>query len=641
MGLGAFYSAISGLRGHLFSMSVVGNNIANANSTGFKASRVSFCEALVQTLRGASPPRETIGGQNPMQVGLGMAVASVDMNRSQGVLQDTGVVTDLAIDGEGYFVVADGADLFYTRAGSFTVDRNGNLVNKSTGHLVQGWLANAEGEIPSGSPLHSIHLPFDQSIPGRATTEVQVGANLDASGTQSVASLNSAGTTGIGRVSGYAANGAGGQHVITITGANATQSSERGTNLSIPGALTGTETLASLGVTNFADFGLSVDGDAAVLVTGLTGSSTVNDLINAINQLGEPITASMDGGEVRLTRNMHGEGSIYSVATSAGAAGNISRQLFGAGVGATFAADNGTASTLGASSVFTPSGRQPMSAVSLTVLYDEDTGLATGLQGLGGGGLDVAATGGLAAGTAVIDTAETQHRTSMLVYDSLGTTHTLEMTFTRAAQSNLWYWTAAFDGAESITSGGTGTVQFNPDGSLQAWNYDGGVDHLSLVPSDSADPMRIDFGAGTPNGFDGMTQLSSAFTARATGQNGAGSGMLSSISIDQAGVISGHFSNGVLRSLGQVVLARFNNPEGLERVSGGLFRSSTNSGESIVGEAGTTVPGRIASGTLEMSNVDLAEEFVQMIVNQRGFQANARVITTGDEIMTDLINLKR
>ena len=250
MGLGSFYSAISGLRGHLFSMSVVGNNIANANTTGFKSSRVSFREALVQSLRGASPPRDNIGGLNPMQVGLGMEVASVDMNQGQGVLQDTGLVTDLAINGDGYFVVADGADLYYTRAGAFTVDRNGSLVNKGTGHMVQGWLANAEGEIPSGSPLSSIHLPFDQSIPGRATTEVKLGANLDASATRSLATLGTAGSTGIGRVGGYATNGAGGQHQVTVTGANATQSSQRGANRVVPGALTGTETLASLGVTN-------------------------------------------------------------------------------------------------------------------------------------------------------------------------------------------------------------------------------------------------------------------------------------------------------------------------------------------------------------------------------------------------------
>jgi flagellar hook protein FlgE len=563
------------------------------------------------------------------------------MNRSQGVLQDTGVVTDLAINGDGYFVVADGADLYYTRAGAFNVDRNGNLVNKGTGHMVQGWLANADGEIPSGSPLRGINLPFDQSIPGRATTEVNVGANLDASATRSLATLGSAGATGIGRVMGYAANGAGGQHAVAITGANATQSSQRGANLGLPGALTGSETLASLGVTDLTDFTLSVDGGTAMQITGLTASSTVTDLVDTINQLGLPVTASVDGGEVRLMRNKHGDGAVYNVATSAGAAGNISRRIFGASVGGTFRAANGTASTLAATSIFTPTGGQPLGAAGLTVLYDADTGLATGLDGLGGGGITVTANGGLSAGTATIDTAATEHHTSMLVYDSLGTTHTLEMTFTRAAQPNLWYWKASFDGSESITSGGTGTVQFNADGSLQAWNYDAGADHLSLIPSAAADPMRVELGAGTPNAFDGLTQLSSAFTARATGQNGAGSGMLSSISIDQAGVISGHFSNGVLRDLGQIVLARFNNPEGLERVSGSLYRASTNSGESTVGEAGTTVPASISSGTLEMSNVDLAEEFVQMIVNQRGFQANARVITTGDEIMTDLINLKR
>jgi flagellar hook protein FlgE len=642
MGFGSLYSAISGLRGNLFSMNIVGNNIANANTVGYKSDRVTFREALVQTLRGASAPRGNLGGQNPMQLGLGMEVASVDADMKQGALQDTGLVTDMAIDGDGYFVLAKGKDMFYSRAGNFVFDRDGNLTNRGSGEIVQGWLADDTGMIPTGAPLQNINLPFDRAIPGKATTEIKLSANLDASASNSTASLGSAGTTGIGSVVGTATNGAGGSYAVTIGGANATSSTALGANLSLPGTLTGAEKLSALGVTNVADFTVSVDGKAAVPVPGLTTDSTVNDVVNAINDLGIGVTAKIDNGEVRLTRDFHGDGAVYKVTTSVGAAGNISRQLFGAGVGSAFNANSGAASTLTASSVFTPTGSPAQGSTSLDITYDPLSGLATGLSGLGGGGVTIGAgTTGLQAGTATIDTKPTSHLTSVLVYDSLGDPHTLNLTFTRSATLNQWTWKAGLNNGETISGGGSGTVQFNPDGSLQSWSYDAGAQGLTLNPASGANLMSIDLKTGTANGFDGLTQFVSPLTARASSQNGYATGTLSSISIDNAGVISGHFSNGVLQDLGQLVLARFNNPDGLSRVSGSLYQTTTNSGDGIVGAAGVTVPGTITSGALEMSNVDLSEEFVRMIVAQRGFQANARVITTGDEIMTDLINLKR
>jgi len=641
MGFGSFYSAISGLRGHLFSMSVIGNNIANSNTPGYKSNRTTFREALVQTLRGASAPRQNLGGQNALQVGLGTEIGSVDTNRTQGVLQNTGIVTDLAIDGDGYFVVASGADQFYTRAGTFVFDRDGQLVSRGTGHIVQGWLADADGQIPTGAPLSPLQLPLDLRIPGQATTSVSLKANLDAAATESVASLSSAGTTGITFVGGSARNGAGGQHALTVTGQNATASRAAGANLSLPGALTGAESLGSLGVTDPSGFSLRVDGGTAIAVTGLTATSTVSDLVLAINTLGAGIQASIANGEVVLQRAFHGDGSVYNVETSAGAAGNIARQIFGAPVAGTFRVANGTASTLAANNVFTPTGGQPLAPIAVNITYDPVTGLATGLEDLGQGGVTITARDGLAAGTVVIDTKPTDHLTSLLVYDSLGNTHALNVTFTKGVTPNTWTWSAGFDGGETITGGGGGQVVFNSDGSIQSWTYDGGTDAMTLSPGPGTEPMTLRFETGTPAGFDGLTQFASAFTARASSQDGFATGSLSSISIDQSGVIAGHFSNQVLRTLGQIVLARFNNPEGLERVSGGMYQASLNTTDAVIGAAGSTVPSTIQAGALEGSNVDLSEEFVSMIVAQRGFQANARVITTGDQLMADLINLKQ
>jgi flagellar hook protein FlgE len=265
----------------------------------------------------------------------------------------------------------------------------------------------------------------------------------------------------------------------------------------------------------------------------------------------------------------------------------------------------------------------------------------TGISDVGGGGITVMAGGGLAAGSLVIDVEDTSHLTSILVYDTLGHEHTLNLTFTRSAINNHWYWEASFDQGESITGGRTGMVDFNSDGSFRSFTFDDGGDRVSLEPATGASAMSIGFWSGTANRFDGLTQFSSPFTAKASEQDGYGMGNLTSISVDSIGKITGLFSNGTVKDMGQVVLASFNNPDGLTRVGSNLYQISPNSGHAMVGAAGETISATVVSKSLEMSNVDLSEEFVRMIVAQRGFQANARVITTGDEMLTDLMNLKR
>ncbi len=639
-GMGAFYSAVSGLKGHLFSMSIVGNNIANVNTNGYKSGRATFQEALVQTIQDGSSPRGGRGGINSMQVGLGMEVSSVSNNLTQGMLQTTGIVTDLGIDGDGFFVLRGGNGRNYTRSGNFVFDAQGNLTSRASGEIVQGWMAAVDGTIASGTPVTDIHLPFGETVPGKATTEVIFNSNLDATATTSTATLNSAGTTGIDYVNGMAANGAGGQHSIVVTGVNATASTATGTNAT--GApITGSTSLATVGVTDASDFTLSVDGGAAVAVTGLSTTSTVTELINAINDLNVGITAELSGGEVKLTRDYAGLGSTYNITTSLGVAGNISNIIFGAAVGNAFTANNGTESTISAIDTFTPTNKTALGGVSMTVTYDSLTGLANGFSDVGGGGITMTATNGLAAGTALIDTAPTEHATSLLVYDSLGETHTLNMTFSRSGQTNLWYWEASFDGSEEITGGPRGTVVFNSDGSLRTWSADDGSLTLNIQPGGGAERMVLDLKTGSIGLFDGLTQFAAPSTATAFSQDGFGMGNLNSISIGADGRISVLFSNGVVKDLAQVVLARFANPDGLTRTGGNLYLASANSGMAVVGEAGTVVDGKITSRALEMSNVDLSEEFVNMIVAQRGFQANARVITTGDEMTTELINLKR
>jgi flagellar hook protein FlgE len=639
--LGSLYTSVAGLKGHMMSLNVSGNNIANINSIGFKGGRVTFQETLVQTLRGATKPHDGMGGVSPLQIGLGMGVGTIDNIFSQGVLQNTGVATDLGINGEGFFILSDGETEYFTRVGSFGYDAEGNLINPANGLIVQGRLADNSGMISAGSAIRNITLPFGRKVPANATTSVDFSCNLDASATTAAATLLSSGMTGITSVYGQAVNGAGGRHVITITGDNAVASSLAGSNLVDPAALDGSETLTSLGVTDFSDFTITVDGGEAVALTGLTGSSTITDVINTINATVSGVTASLEGGEIALTRDYAGDGAVYNITTSDGVDGNISRQVFGAAVGSAFVVNNGTASTLVATDVFTPTGKAPMGAVSLGLVTNDTTGIVTGISDLGGGGISVDANEGLAAGTAEIKTAPTEHYSSIVVYDTLGVQHNLTVRFTRAAEAGKWYWDASLDGTEQIKGGQTGSVSFNEDGSLAAFLYDGGTNFFSFSPANGANEVRINFEAGTPGSYDGITQFSSPFSTAAKGQDGYGMGALTSVSIDTSGVITGFFSNGVSKPIAQIILAKFNNPGGLEKVGDSLYVTSSNSGLAVKGEPGKIVNASISGGALEMSNVDLAEEFVSMVVAQRGFQANARVLQASDQMLTELVQLTR
>ncbi|MGQ9473270.1 MAG: flagellar basal-body rod protein FlgF [Candidatus Caldatribacteriaceae bacterium] len=215
--------------------------------------------------------------------------------------------------------------------------------------------------------------------------------------------------------------------------------------------------------------------------------------------------------------------------------------------------------------------------------------------------------------------------TSSQVYDSLGNAHNLVITFTKSG-TNTWDWEATLD----TISGGTETVEFGPDGSVTS----GGTGTLSFtIPGANALNITVDFSQ--------MTQFGNPSTAYVSLQDGYEAGSLETVSVDSSGIITGIFTNGQSKALGQVALANFVNPAGLTKVGGNLYQISNNSGSPNIGAANSGGRGSIAVGALEMSNVDLAQEFTNMIVTQRGFQANSRVITTSDEMLQDLINIKR
>ncbi len=466
----SLYSGVSGLQNHQTRMDVIGNNVSNVNTTGFKRGRVNFQDMIYQMTQGPARPREQVGGINPQQVGLGMQVGSVDTIHTQGSLETTGVRSDLAVQGNGFFVMRDGDEQLYTRDGSFNVDSEGILVNPANGMRVQGWQAETEdGEtvINTAGQIGDLEIPIGGKDPAQETTEVHLASNLN----------------------------------------------------------------------------------------------------------------------------------------------------------------------------------------KMTPVIPED---ATAEQ--------------IREGTWVVE---------QDIYNSFGGTHTLRVEFTRVPdEENQWLTTVQIDpegdeeveqnisvGGVTSADGQSFILEFDNDGTLRrAFNPEGGMmdtDEVFVnlefevpetsIPEDEdtglpGEAVTQDFNLnlGQVGAFtDSMTQYASQSSTKVFSQNGNPMGYLEDYRIDQSGTITGVFSNGTNRELGQVALASFTNVGGLEKSGENNYRESINSGLADITPAGVAGKGSVISGALEMSNVDLSQEFTDMIVTQRGFQANSRTIQTADQMLQEVLTLKR
>jgi flagellar hook protein FlgE len=633
----SLYTGISGLLGHQKKLDVVGNNIANASTVGFKRSRINLQESFAQTLRSASQPTEAVAGRVPMQVGLGTRVGSIDRIFEQGNLELTGNSTDLAIYGDGFFMVSDSSGSYYTRNGAFQLNALGALVT-ADGQTVLGLNADATGALPASSDLAGIQIDLNAISPAMATTEIVLSQNLDSQLTTSTGSLVAGNTAGVTSVTGTAANGIGGTWEVTVTGASATRSTFTGSNPALPGALTAATTLAELGVTDFGSIEISVDNGASQSIAGFDGEMTLSEFMSRVESLVTGVELSIEDGELVMARSSWGDGAVYNLDVSE-TDSNILQQLFGSSA---FAANDGTASTLAASGVLTTSRGVVMDPVSLSLGEASLlTGQVTEITDLGGGGLSVVAANGLVEGSFSVETADTTHESSITVYDSLGAAHTLSMTFMRGETDNTWYWEATAPAPASGFTGNTGSILFSEeDGSLLAFNYDSGATGLSFDPGNGS-LLNIQLNAGTPGLLDGLTQTAHATTSLAIEQDGRPMGELTGIDFLDDGTIQGVFSNGVSQTLAQVLVAEFNNPMGLSAVGGSLFSATSASGVAQVGVAGSEVQSLLKSGYLEQSNTDLTTEFTELILAQRGFQASAKVISTADALLDETIRLKR
>ena len=536
--LRALLSGVSGLQNNQLMMDVIGNNIANINTIGFKASQATFSEAFAQTLQNASAPNGNNGGSNAIQVGLGVGVNSVDSVFTQGTLESTGVSTDLAIQGNGFFAVNVNGTTQYTRVGTFQLDASGQLVDPGTGAVLQGTLASASGVVSPGTQLQNLKINMDQISPAKATTSVDLAGNLDA-----------------------------------------------------------TATVANADLTGNIDSGTAVGG-------------TVNQQFTVTDDFGATHNVTMT-----LTKTAADTWSVATADSAGTVAGGTGTATFDPATGA-------LVSFTPANITLTPTNNSPAISVDIT-----STGLTQ--------------TAGASTFAADLSKAADSTNASVTVYDSLGNAHSLSVKFTKTSTPNEWTWSADVPNPATITGGQTGKIDFNADGTLKSFTYDDGSSALKFNPKDGASAMSVDLSAGTANAFGGITQTSGTSTISPQSQDGYASGTMNGITIDQGGNIQGTFSNGQTATLGQVDIATFNNPTGLTTTGGSLFSASANSGSATITPAGGASNSTIVSGSLEESNVDLAQEFTNMITAQRGFQASARVITVADQFLDEIVSLKR
>lgn len=680
--LRSLFSGVSGLRNHQVMMDVIGNNISNINTIGFKSARVSFSETFAQILRGATQPSGESGGTNPIQVGLGMNISSIDTIFTQGNLETTGQVTDLAIQGNGFFIVKKGGKNYFTRAGSFRFDANGNLVDSATGAIVQGKMADASGLVPPGAKLEDIKIPFGQKSPAKATSVIKLTGNLNAGGVPKGNILRSARLYAV-------EDGNSDVNDLLATGS---------ANTMITGMISGSTTVTVQDGTKIKTY-TYVSKDGGV---GDGNFHTLNDLIKEINNdFAGSLFASIDSqGRVVLTSSVDQTVLISSnnrnfESALSGLNGNYSSNSnklsdkfshvaraddllinlrdaqgndLGLVAGDTITIDGkvgGKAiSTVNFSVNATSKYKDFADAVKNAfrignpkgVEIDPDTGSLV-INADGGKAYEITELNISASGRdrfnsifenkpgnwlEVQKAEDVEVSTTVTVYDSLGNRHNITLKFVKdATVPNQWSWTASVAGKEVIIAGGSGKIVFNQDGSIRSFFFDDGSSTLKIDPGDnSAKTLEIVIDPGKIGEFAGITQMEGTSSLIAD-QDGYGLGFLNTISVSEDGKILGVFSNGTVRVLAQILIATFNNPSGLVRVGDNMFDISANSGAPIIDEPGSAIQSKVMSGVLEQSNVDLAEEFTRMIIAQRGFQANARIITASDEFLQEIVNLKR
>jgi len=533
--MGSFSTSLSGLDAEEQALSVISNDLSNLNTTAFKTGTPVFSDLFYQMLG-------SDGAGDPVQVGVGSTMSSVSSPMTQGSITTTGVPTDVAIQGNGLFVMNQGGTQVYTRAGNFTLNSAGYLVD-ANGNEVMGYPAES-GIISSSQSLAPIQISSGQSYPPNATSTVQLDMNLNAMGAPTAAS---------------------------------------GT-LSLTGNANNNETVTVGGTTYTFVTALSNPSVVDQVLIGGSASDSLNNLASAIS--GTPADL----------------GTAYSTGTTA------NTQATATASGDTLTLQAITAGTSGDS-------------------IDTTTNMADGAFA------STTLTGGEASGS---------FSTPITVYDSLGNSHVLTFNFNETSSGN-WTYQITVPASDVGTTGNpqvvqSGTLQFDSAGNLISPSTN--VTGISVSGlADGAKALSLDWQLFNSAGTSVITQTAQPSATSGTVQNGFSAGTLQSYSINSSGVIDGVLSNGQTLALGQIALATFANYDGLTNVGSNDFLASLASGAASISAPGTGGSGTLDGGSLEASNVDIATAFTQLIEAERGYQANAKAITTADDVMQSSIAL--
>lgn len=656
--LDSIFIGITGVNSHQTRMNVISNNVANVNTTAYKGSRANFADVMSKLLLEGGPARSQIAATNPQQSGMGVEVSSIDTIHRQGTLQTTGIDTDLAIEGEGFFIVSNGSEDLYTRDGTFAFDTNGKIYDPGTGFAVQGNLANADGTFRS--EVGDLTIPLDRESEATATTTIRISGNLDASGS-GVGAPTWSDSTLFGQPARVVSNPNPGFPLDLTAFDNA------GLKVSIDqgGALT--ESTLNIPTKTYADrVELIGELNSQISVNG----SLKNKILFKTNALGELVLRTVDGGE-QISIKIDNADPALNIAAELGFAADA--QQIGTRAANTDLINDlaNVGSDLTDGDIIRFAGAKPNGErfdgrfTFVTDTSDTVQALFTVVENTYGGvqaGLDPdtgqliltdAVSGDRVVGFdinfSLLDTGigsgifgnepPFEFSTNTQIYDEKGSAHSLTMGFTKSVVDNEWNWIATIDGL-TPDSGNNGTIVFNEDGTLRTFESSDKAP-ITFTPGDGTPELTVEIGADSTERLGGLTQFVAPSSVSVREQDGRSAGSLVSVSFEPNGNITGLFSNGTAENLGRVSLASFGNVDGLKRQGDNLFMQTESSGQALVGTAESTVQGSIRSGAIEMSNVDLAQEFTNMIVTQRGFQANARSITTSDELLTEVVNLKR
>lgn len=576
----ALFTGLSGLNAHSAKLDVIGNNVANVNTTAFKSSRMLFESLFSQNLGFGTSPSDVRGGVNPKQIGNGVGIAGVQRDFNAAGFTGTGDLRDMAIDGSGFFLVQRNGTNFYTRAGAFRPDSDDNLATVS-GEKLLGFGVDDDFNILTGQ-LVPINIPLGKQTIAEATSEIALVGNLNKDGdlpTQgSIINILGTATAGLSTIGGGFI-GAG----TLLTGIEDPDLPGSGTP-----AFAQDQTIRLRG-TNGASRGGTDLPDTELTITAGTTVQDFMDFLAANIGIQDTGVPNPDGNTPGVTVD-----PATGIITVVGNTGSVNDLIIANG--------------------------------DLELLDTDGTSL---------GAPFVTDKSASADGESV--------RTTIVGFDSLGAEVTASVTMVLDSTPDsgpIWrYFIDSEDDAGEGIALGTGTLQFDNNGQPDPDNAE---ISLTLDRSNTgADPL-LSWAVRLQSDKGSTTSLAAAPSSMVgLTIDGLPPGTLESFAAGEDGVIFGRFSNGAIKTMGQVVLANFTNPAGLIDEGGNLFSTGPNSGPASVTSPGTLGTGNLVSGALEQSNVDLGEEFTQMILTSTGYSASSRVIRTADELLQQLLVLGR